>query len=471
MSLNTSPTLQIRALPVINAKEFGARGDGTTDDTAALQAFITYCIVNSKRGFIPAGTYKISSTLNFTYRPGWWIEGAGGEVTFIKQATDNIAIFNLGSDTASLMHDFRISGLSFGYSNTLQTGNTSAACILISQMIQEGAMTDLSFDSGYVGIKVASGVGGPWGMTFDDLRFGANLTGCAIDMTGALNAVPNNHFGRMFVTATNMTTDVFKNMRGYNCVIDTIEIINAANGVALFSAVNASKWVIGTIKLENGQYNPGAGNSVTLWNFPAGAVALIGYVYLGGNNLNVTSGTVYVVGTPTAPSTGFAQVGFIEATPTSVTGAAVYLFAGSAPMTLGRYIVSNIAGLTNIGSTSNVDNTMVTTQMNNGCSYDKGDASYTVNLGDPNFIAYQTTLTAARTITLPASQWLFTGLFFEVIVNGAAPTATNTLTIQSGSHTVATVTSDKWRLRFVWRRLSATDYGAGWSLIEKVALS
>jgi len=48
----------------IDAKSLGAVGDGITDDTSSLQAAINYCLTNKKRLYIPAGKYKITSTLN-----------------------------------------------------------------------------------------------------------------------------------------------------------------------------------------------------------------------------------------------------------------------------------------------------------------------------------------------------------------------------------------------------------------------
>jgi len=42
----------------LSATDFGATGDGSTDDTTALQAWL-----NAGGGYIPAGTYRISSTL------------------------------------------------------------------------------------------------------------------------------------------------------------------------------------------------------------------------------------------------------------------------------------------------------------------------------------------------------------------------------------------------------------------------
>lgn len=51
----------------INAKWFGAVGDGIVNDQPALQNAINFCIKNSKYLFIPVGNYKINSPLLLLY--------------------------------------------------------------------------------------------------------------------------------------------------------------------------------------------------------------------------------------------------------------------------------------------------------------------------------------------------------------------------------------------------------------------
>ena len=50
----------------VSVKDFGAVGDGVMDDTAAIQAAITYATANDKALIFPYGTYKHTSTLVFT---------------------------------------------------------------------------------------------------------------------------------------------------------------------------------------------------------------------------------------------------------------------------------------------------------------------------------------------------------------------------------------------------------------------
>ena len=58
------PTLN-KALPGMLdvKKDFGAKGDGITDDTEALQE----ALVSGKEIYIPAGTYRTTKTLGFVH--------------------------------------------------------------------------------------------------------------------------------------------------------------------------------------------------------------------------------------------------------------------------------------------------------------------------------------------------------------------------------------------------------------------
>ena len=48
----------------VNIKDFGATGDGSTDDTAAIQAANDYMFAHGMTGlYCPVGAYKISNTL------------------------------------------------------------------------------------------------------------------------------------------------------------------------------------------------------------------------------------------------------------------------------------------------------------------------------------------------------------------------------------------------------------------------
>src|SRR5260221_11092198 len=50
---------------ILNVLHFGAKGDGTTDDTVARQAAIAAAIATKAQIFAPSGDYKITTALNF----------------------------------------------------------------------------------------------------------------------------------------------------------------------------------------------------------------------------------------------------------------------------------------------------------------------------------------------------------------------------------------------------------------------
>ena len=68
---------------IVSVLQFGAVGDGVTDDTAAIQAAIDA----SEAISIPKGTYKISALLNTPSGRKTYIYGDGAGVSVLKQAT------------------------------------------------------------------------------------------------------------------------------------------------------------------------------------------------------------------------------------------------------------------------------------------------------------------------------------------------------------------------------------------------
>ena len=87
-------TLLDKGSMVYNVRAYGAVGDGTTDDTVAIQATIN--AANAVGGgivLIPMGTYKITTALTSYARI--FIVGNGVGVSVIKQTTNNINAFSL----------------------------------------------------------------------------------------------------------------------------------------------------------------------------------------------------------------------------------------------------------------------------------------------------------------------------------------------------------------------------------------
>src|SRR3990167_8323453 len=83
-------------LGVINVKTYGAKGDGTTDDTAALHAALDssnqFRIV-----FFPKGTYPVTTNLNWGYNMYLLGEGPDSTIILPKAPFLGTAIFDSGS--------------------------------------------------------------------------------------------------------------------------------------------------------------------------------------------------------------------------------------------------------------------------------------------------------------------------------------------------------------------------------------
>jgi len=86
MSLTKATYSMIEGAP-INVLDYGAVGDGVANDTAAIQAAITYAEGLTKPGavYLPRGTYKITSPLTIT--KGIQFAGDGIESTSIRVST------------------------------------------------------------------------------------------------------------------------------------------------------------------------------------------------------------------------------------------------------------------------------------------------------------------------------------------------------------------------------------------------
>jgi hypothetical protein len=75
-------TVQSKLRDVVSVKDFGAVGDGVTDDTAAIQAAID-SVAGPVCVLLPAGTYKTTSTI-FLRRNGVRLVGQGPAVTKVQ---------------------------------------------------------------------------------------------------------------------------------------------------------------------------------------------------------------------------------------------------------------------------------------------------------------------------------------------------------------------------------------------------
>lgn len=116
MSL-TKATYSMISGACANVLDFGALGNNSNDDTAAIQAAINSVAANGGQVYFPAGTYKITSTITISTN-GVHLIGDGQNATlinFIPTATDICFLWDKGS---TVIYQGSIKQMTFFSSNT-----------------------------------------------------------------------------------------------------------------------------------------------------------------------------------------------------------------------------------------------------------------------------------------------------------------------------------------------------------------
>lgn len=132
----------------VSVKSFGAVGNGVADDTAAMQATITY--VASLGGgtvYVPNGTYLISSALSITTK-GLDIVGAGASSSTIRQtnATANGISVAIPSGTSVISN--RIAALTIDHATT-STGAALVQSVVSSVHVYGCRLSNNTFRTGF----------------------------------------------------------------------------------------------------------------------------------------------------------------------------------------------------------------------------------------------------------------------------------------------------------------------------------
>ena len=104
---------------LITANQFGAKGDGKSDDTAALQQAIDYCGTHHRALHLLGGTYLTTSTLLLKFYPGLVISGEGWSNTEIRARSDGQPIIRT---TAQDTHSVIIEKLKLSYEHPQSQG-------------------------------------------------------------------------------------------------------------------------------------------------------------------------------------------------------------------------------------------------------------------------------------------------------------------------------------------------------------
>lgn len=443
---------------LVDARDYGAVGDDSTDDTAALQAWVDYIASNELQGWLPNGTYKITDTITIPSGYNWSIWGESMGSTIIKQYTNNVPVVQVGT-SAGFSHSWTLARMSLYYNTQQTVSDTSGNNLYFSGNPPNGTfwatLKHLDFRYGYYAMKTAPSMFNPWGSYFHDLRCRYQSGGFYDNSAAVYPSAPNNRWGSCTLYCDDAAGPMFKSWSASSMTVGSLEFLNADQGQELITVQTPFSADFASIRLEGATY--AASTAKTMMNFGAAPAVRVGYFECGGTGSTfapVYPNPLYIFSSNSG--TGNVRFDMMRLGGDTVTGNPVASGGGSV---LCRHSIGNIyftnAGwaLHYVNGTNSGDYVTVDNWINGTLSGEKGDANYTVALGDPNIARFTTAFTASRTITLPAknSKVLCNGLYYDFIFSGAINGA-NTAVIKEGSNTLRTQSTDGVRLRYMWRR-------------------
>lgn len=203
---------------VVNVKQFGAKGDGITDDTTSFQNAINYAyhltspsLYNSYKISIPKGKYLITSELTFTSstlsgseHSNIVVEGEGqGSSVIISNFLSNGSVFNLDASTK-----FSVKDISFKNTSNSDVKVTAISITNASMMID---LTNIFMYNFYIGIDGSICVG-------NITNCFANSCGCGFKINGTATNLLNCYASQCSVKSQSNPADY----EGCGYYLDTV---------------------------------------------------------------------------------------------------------------------------------------------------------------------------------------------------------------------------------------------------------
>lgn len=255
----------------VSVKDFGAVGDGVTDDTAAVQAFFTALSTagtNYSGGYIPAGNYLVTSQIT-------WSGGFNKTLIFDGRIFGDFAAPILLLDTAlwvsiiniKLRNDSTAAGArAFKVTNTYTSSARGGFCSGGEYAMQKQCNAFVFDNVEFSGATIGAGVGAAGNITANSFRgcvFQGNTTyGLSFDAAAFGNGVgkqnvegcyfEDNPSGHIFVNASGHSLDICRNTFQFSSSHDGIVFGNVGSGLAASVRVYDNQFFLNGAYTVNG---------------------------------------------------------------------------------------------------------------------------------------------------------------------------------------------------------------------------
>lgn len=189
---------QMSNLGLLSVKQYGAVGNGTTDDTTAIQNCINAAVAAEKAVFFPAGTYLVSNTIESVQL----VSGANGTVDMYKAG-------QLIGSTAGVRPKIKLKDSATGFGSA---SSPKSLIYLAAEWADGTEKNSVNFEQGIRGVDIEVGTG--------------NAGAQAIEFEGSQQCFLED----IKITMTSGYCGL-KDLIGQNCSFGNIQIVGGKYGV------------------------------------------------------------------------------------------------------------------------------------------------------------------------------------------------------------------------------------------------
>ncbi|WP_369952265.1 glycosyl hydrolase family 28-related protein [Ralstonia syzygii] len=279
---------------VVSLKQFGAKGDGVTDDTTAIQNALTWACAGGKLLRVPTGLYIMTAGVTATLNNGTGINSGGLRLTMIGDGPGSVCFQYAGSASPTLFtfigsysDRLLLEGFRVQHTDQASVSNNGIGIKLISQV--NTAMRDVHVFRMTTGVQCVD----INSCEFDSCYFGYNYQGLTAQIGTVTypNALtfrncyfPSNYqYGAVILSAVTVTFD--------GCTFEANGLDNNGNVQASAAALAFSNGTNGMAALRVlGTYFEGNAGSADIY---ITHTATGGYVFQG-NTFNRTDSVKFV---------------------------------------------------------------------------------------------------------------------------------------------------------------------------------